>query len=86
MLDGAIPIFDIAPFRKGAYQATVTVITGAPALKGIAQRLEGSYLLCGLERFPATIANRIGVVCAGLGTTVGVIVLLRAGKATNAKP
>ena len=80
MLDGAIPIFDLAPFRKGAYHATVTVITGAPALKGIAQRLEGRYLLCGLERLPATIASGIGVVCAGVGTTVGVIVLLRTAR------
>jgi hypothetical protein len=67
-LDGAIPIFKIAPFRKGTYEARVTVIEGAPALRGIAQRLEGRYLLCGLERMPAVIASAIGAVSAGIGS------------------
>lgn len=79
-LDGAIPIFGIAPFRKGAYKATVTVIEGAPALKGIAQRLEGRYLLCGLERLPSTIASGVGVVSAGIGAIIAVIVLLLAAR------
>jgi hypothetical protein len=63
-LDGVIPIFKIVPFRKGTYEARVTVIQGAPALRGIAQTLEGRYLLCGLERMPAVIASAIGAVSA----------------------
>ena len=79
-LDGAIPIFGIAPFRKGAYKATITVVDGAPALKGITQRVEGRYLLCGLERLPATIASGVGVVSTGIGSIGGVIVLLLAAR------
>jgi hypothetical protein len=79
-LDGAIPIFGISPFRKGAYKATVTVIEGAPALNGITQRLEGRYLLCGLEQLPGTIVSGIGIVSAGIGSLVGVIAMLLAAR------
>jgi hypothetical protein len=75
MLDGAIPIFGIGPFRKGAYNATITVIAGAPALKGIAQRVEGRSMLCGLERMPAMIATVLGVGSAGIGSIVGLAVV-----------
>lgn len=73
-LNGAIPLFGIAPFRRGAYKVTVTVIEGAPALKGVTQRLEGRYVLCGLERMPADIATAAGVVSTGIGGLVGVVV------------
>lgn len=79
-LDGAIPLFSLAPFRKGAYKATVTVIEGAPALKGIPQRVEGRYLLCGLERMPATIAEVIGIGSVGIGSIVGLVVAFRVAK------
>lgn len=78
--DGAIPIFSVAPFRKGFYEATVTVTEGAPRLKGVTQRLEGRYLLCGLERMPATIASLIGAGSSGIGGIVGVIVFLRVSR------
>jgi len=73
-LDGAIPIFSIAPFRKGAYKAVITVREGAPGLSGISQRLEGRYLLCGLERMPAVIAAGIGIGSAGIGCVLGLVV------------
>ena len=82
-LDGAIPVFGIAPFRKGAYEATITVVEGAPALKGITQRVEGRYLLCGLERLPATILSGVGIVSAGIGSVAGVIVLFLVARSSG---
>jgi hypothetical protein len=78
-LNGAIPIFGIPPFNKGAYKATITVIDGAPALKGIAQRLEGRYLLCGLERLPATIATGVGILAGVIGSIGAITAVLLAG-------
>ncbi len=78
LLDGAIPIFGIAPFSKGQYEATVTVLEGAPALKGITQRIEGRYLLCGLELLPATIANAVGIGSSVIGSILGFAVLFLA--------
>jgi hypothetical protein len=75
-----IPIFNIAPFRKGTYQATVTVTGGATKLKGVAQRIEGSYQLCGLEKLPAQIALILGCISVGLGILVGLILALRIAK------
>lgn len=63
-LDGAIPIFNIAPFRKGHYVASVTVIEGAPALARHEQILEARYLLCGLEALPAEIAGHLVEFCS----------------------
>ena len=75
--NGAIPIFRLAPFRKGIYDARVTVITGAPALEGITQRLEGRYLLCGMEQMPATIATVLAVVSLAIGAIVGLLGFFR---------
>ncbi len=74
-LDGAIPLFEIAPFRKGAFRATVTVTEGAPALKNVPQRLEARYLLCGLERLAGQIATAAGVASSGIGCLVGAVVV-----------
>lgn len=74
MLDGAIPLFHVFPFRKGAYRATVTVTEGAPALRGIHQRLEGRYLLCGMEALPALFATILGDASAGSGAIVATVV------------
>jgi hypothetical protein len=76
-IDGAFPIFFVAPFREGEYDAKVTVTAGAPALKGIAQRLEGHYLLCGLEAMPATIADILGIAASTVGGVVAAILLYR---------
>lgn len=80
-LDGAIPLFNIAPFRKGLYVAKVTVNEGAPALVGHKQILEARYLLCGLEALPAEIAKYfgLGLLVVGLIITgiLGLILLKR---------
>ena len=72
-IDGAIPIFFVCPFGKGEYDARLTVTAGAPALKGIPQRLEGRYLLCGLEALPATIAKIGGIIASIVGGLVAVV-------------
>lgn len=82
--DGAIPIFNIATLRQGAYEARVTVTAGAPALKGVGQQLEGRYVLCGLERLPAEIATGVGVVSAWIGAVAGFAVLMLAVGGRNA--
>jgi hypothetical protein len=74
-IGGAIPIFFVSPFRKGDYQARLTVTSGAPALKGVPQRLEGHYLLCGIEAMPAMIGNILGLVSTIAGGLTGIIVL-----------
>ena len=79
-LDGAVPVFSISPFRKGHYQARVTVTAGAPALAGTTQTLEARYLLCGLEALPAFVARVIGIVLTFVGTIIGVVVFLLALK------
>ena len=78
--DGTIPIFSLTPFRKGVYDATITVTEGAPALKGISQRIEGRYLLCGLERMPAAVATVMGAVSTLIGCVVGFGVAFRAAR------
>jgi hypothetical protein len=75
-LDGAIPIFRISSFKKGSYQAIVTVVNGASSLNGIPQRLEARYLLCGLERLPATIAGIMGIGCIGIGSIGSITICL----------
>jgi hypothetical protein len=74
-LDGAILIFGLASFPRESYEATITVVEGAPALSGIPQRLEGRYLLCGLERLPAIIDTVAGVGVTGIGAIIGAAVL-----------
>ena len=80
---GAVPIFHLSHFGKGTYQATITVMDGAPALRGISQHIEGQYQLCGLERMPATFLNGVGIASVGIGCVLGAIVAL---KANTAKP
>jgi hypothetical protein len=49
LLEGTIPLVWFAPFGNGTYEMTFTVTQGAPALRGVPQRLIGRYWLCGLE-------------------------------------
>lgn len=80
--DGVIPMFSLASFRNGAYQARITVIAGAPALKGMAQKLEGRYVLCGLERMPVQIAIVVGIGSLVLGGFIEVVLLVHACSST----
>lgn len=80
LVNRVIPIFNIAPFRKGTYEATVTVTGGATKLKGVAQRIEGNYQLCGLEKLPAQIALILGGISLSVGILVGLILAFRIAK------
>ncbi|HEU5124371.1 MAG TPA: hypothetical protein VFW05_09940 [Verrucomicrobiae bacterium] len=80
-LDGAFPVFFVAPFRQGEYEARLTVTAGAPALRGVAQRLEGRYLLCGLEAMPAEIAKIGGIGLSVVGGLIAVVLLYRVTRA-----
>ncbi len=76
-IDGATPVFFVSPFRKGEYEAKVSVTAGAPGLRGVPQRLEGRYLLCGLEAMPAEVATFGGIGSGVLGCLVSVVLLYR---------
>lgn len=64
----------------GDYQARVTVTRGATGLKGTVQRLEGRYLLCGLEAMPAMIAKVVGVGSSLAGCLTTIVLLYRFAK------
>lgn len=70
---GDIDMISFLPFPEGEYDLTLTVEQGAPALAGVEQRLQARYLLCGLERFPATMSLLFG---AGILVVAGIILLL----------
>lgn len=77
LIDGVFPVFFVSDFSKGEYEAKVKVETGAPALKGVPQRLEGRYLLCGMEALPAEIAKDGAIIFAILGGLIGIVLLYR---------
>jgi hypothetical protein len=77
LVDGAIPVFSLPSFPKGEYEARVIVTSGARALKGVPQRLEGRYLLCGMEALPAVVAKFLGIACSVIGGLVAIVLLYR---------
>jgi len=84
--NGVIPIFSVSPFKNGTYQAKFIVTAGASALANIPQRLEGGYMLCGLEMMPAFIGRIMGIACFVISAVVVFIVMLlvrRARKKSN---
>ena len=70
---GDTDMISFSPFPEGEYNLTLTIAEGAPALAGMDQRLQARYLLCGLERFPATVSLLLG---AGALVVAGIILLL----------
>ena len=76
-LDGAFPVFFVAPFKRGNYEAKVTVTAGASALRGVPQQLEGRYLLCGLEAMPAEIATIGGIGFSVIGALIAAVLVYR---------
>ena len=72
-LDGAVPLFGIPDLVRGPYEARLTILRGVPALQGVPQRLEGRYLLCGLEAMPGVIARWFSYASLGLAALVGAI-------------
>lgn len=87
-LDGAIPIFSLAPFRKGLYVASIAVTEGAPELAGHEQILEARYLLCGLEALPAEIAKWFGsaLLITGLAAAAAPVLVLATRKTPASAP
>ena len=84
LVESKVHVFNLAPFRKGTYLATVTLTSGAAALKGVPQRIEGSYQLCGLEKLPAHITLLFGVISSGIGILIALMVLARIAKSRKA--
>ncbi len=78
--DGEVPLFHFAPFPQGEYVARLTVPDGVPSLQGVGQRLEGRYVLCGLEGWPAQISRVIGVGSLVVGIVVAGEVMRRLRK------
>ena len=76
LIDGAIPVVFIAPFKKGIYTLTLTVSKGAPALAGVHQRLVARYELCGLEMMPASMATVMGVAAIVIAGIILLVVLV----------
>ena len=57
------------PFDIGTYTFELTVVTGAPKLVGVEQRVVCQYQPCGLELAPALLARIVGIaalVIAGI--------------------
>ncbi|MFN7141247.1 MAG: hypothetical protein ACK4UN_18115 [Limisphaerales bacterium] len=78
-----LPLFHFTPMRKGTYVAKLTVLEGAPALEGLPQRIESTYLLCGLEELPAVIGKGLGFLSTALGSVIGGLALLFVFQARN---
>jgi hypothetical protein len=72
--DESIMLAYFHPFANGDYTATIVVKNGATALRGKTQTVYAKYLLCGLERFPATVSGFLALVCGIPGLIIGVIV------------
>lgn len=72
-IDGAVPLFSIPNVARGDYEARLIVLRAVPALQGLPQRLEGRYLLCGIEAMPGVVATFFSRGCLGLGLLVGAI-------------
>lgn len=84
-LDGAIPIFSISSFQKGDYTARIKVTSGAPALTGKTQQLEGRYLLCGMEALPAFIGRCLGIGLLSIGSLCLSLAIFFAAKRSRAQ-
>ena len=61
------------PFELGDYTFSCTVVTGAPALAGLEQRLICQYQPCGLEMLPAFLGNVMGIAALAVA---GIILLI----------
>jgi len=68
-----IPLLYFRPFDLGTYMLTFTVISGAPQLAGVEQRLVCQYQPCGLELLPAFFCKVLGIACL---MVAGIIILI----------
>lgn len=65
--DKQVPLFRLPLLGRGTREVTVTVLRGVPALKGVPQRIEGRYRLCGCERLLGVVGKVLGTVLVLLG-------------------
>ena len=65
--DKQVPLFRIPLLGKGTYEAKLKVEHGVPALKGVPQRIEGRYRLCGCEQLVGVVGKVLGTVLILLG-------------------
>lgn len=63
------------PFAKGDYEATIDVVSGAPALAGRDQVVYAKYQLCGLELLPAYLTGALGIASGVFGLLIGLLVV-----------
>lgn len=85
LIHGLIPLSFASPGTKGDFSAKLVVTAGAAALKGVPQRLEGRYLLCGMEEMPVHFAQILAIATSVLGGLVGAIVLYRLAQGPPAR-
>jgi hypothetical protein len=64
------------PFAVGEYRASLTVISGAPALAELPQSLYAKYQLCAIESLPLLIAAVVAVF-AGVSGIITLVVVVR---------
>lgn len=86
---GAIQLAYFHPFDRGTYRFNCTVVTGAPGLAGIDQRLVCHYLPCGFEMLPVifgTITGIAALVIAGVILLVTRAVTIRRKKKARQQP
>ncbi|MBI5725384.1 MAG: hypothetical protein HZA50_15615 [Planctomycetes bacterium] len=60
------------PFKRGNYRITITITQGAPALRGVQQRIVARYLICGFDKWPALISQIYGFGCVIAGGIIAV--------------
>jgi hypothetical protein len=74
--EGMIPLAYFRPFALGDYTFSCTVVTGAPALAGLEQRLVCRYRPCGLETLPALFCCIIGIASFAAAGIILLVVLI----------
>jgi len=70
----AITLAYFRPFDLGTYTFGFTVITGAPQLAGIPQRLVSEYQACGLELLPVFFTRALGIIALVVASIILLVI------------
>jgi hypothetical protein len=70
LFDGAIPLISLPLFEKGTYTVIITVTQPAIAFRGVLQRINARYMLCGLEMLPAHLSMILGFIAMILAALI----------------
>ena len=76
-VDEPIQLAYFDPFEIGDYSVVIDIRNGASSLAGTKQAIHARYILCGLERFPATLALLLAFACGSFGLVLGGVVTIR---------